>query len=178
MPMRGLVRVIARVALAVVPAVASAGAVLLAPGAAEAEENGASRTVTASDARKLRDTLEATYAEMRATSVRVRDQLRITRKRGSAQQVLCVDEALRRADVALRHARALGDDLLAADARGDAASVRLARGQLEELRALTRFANAQATKCSPGTAASRLAIIPADTTTVTVDVDPRIPRVE
>ncbi len=184
----GLARAIDRAALAIALATSS-GAVVLAPVDAHAEETAASSGAALSasarapdsttDVRGVRSFLDATYAEMRATSVRVRDQLRATRRRGTRSQVLCVDEALSRADVALRHARALGDELLAAVGRGDLESARSARSQLEELRSLTRFAGAQATKCTPATAsASALSLLGTNTVTVKVDVDPHIARVD
>ena len=114
---------------------------------------------------------------MRGASVRVRDQLRVTRRRGTRAQITCVDEALSRTDVALRHARVLGDEILGAYGRGDGEAGRAARGRLAELRALQRFASVQATKCTPSASQNvQLALV--DTTTLTVTVDPRIPRVD
>jgi len=169
----GLARAIGRAALAIALATSS-GAVVLAPVVARADEPTATN-----DPRAARASLNAIYAEMRMTSVRVREQLRVVRRRGTRSQVLCVDEALSRADVALRRARTLGDELLEAYGRGDLASVRSARGQLEELRSLTRFAGAQATKCTPvGASTSAINLLRTNTVTVKVDVDPNIARVD
>jgi len=184
----GLARAIGRAAFAIALATAS-GAVVLAPAVARADEAAASSVAMSGAARAVdsthdvpgaRASLNAIYAEMRTTSVRVREQLRVVRRRGTRSQVLCVDEALSRADVALRHARTLGDELLEAYARGDLASARSARGQLEELRSLTRFASAQATKCTPvsSASASAIALLQTNTVTVKVDVDPHIARVD
>jgi hypothetical protein len=169
----GLARAIGRAAFAIALATAS-GAVVLAPVVARADEPTATNDVHAA-----RASLNAIYVEMRTTSVRVRDQLRVVRRRGTRSQVLCVDEALSRADVALRHARTLGDELLEAYARGDLASARSTRGQIEELRSLTRFASMQATKCTPaGASASAINLPRTNTVTVKVDVDPNIARVD
>ena len=181
----GLARVLARAALAFVAATAGVGALVSEPADARADDAAApSVALEGSGVRGVRAVLEGAFAEMRVTSLRVRDQLRLTRKRGTRRQVMCVDEALSRADVGLRHARALGDEMLAAHARGDVDSVRLALGQLEELRSLTRFASEQATKCAPGGitgtsgVAAAVATSAPSVTTVRMDVDPRIPRVD
>ena len=177
----GLACAITRAALVIALATTTA-VVVLAPVEARADEPAGPSAKR--DVHEARAFLDATYGEMRMTSVRVRDQLRVTRRRGTPRQVICVDEALSRADVGLRHARALGDELLAAHARGDADSVRLLRRQLEELRLLTRFAGEQATKCAPtAVGASSAAALPVATsgpavTTVRMDVDPRIPRID
>jgi hypothetical protein len=134
-------------------------------------------TGEAREAREARRELEGALAEMRGVSVRVRDQLRLTRKRGTKAQITCVDEALSRADVALRHARGLGDEILGAYARGEEEAARAARGRLAELRTLQRFASVEATKCTPS-ASLPIQLVLVETTTVTMAVDPRIPRVE
>ena len=167
---------LARVVIA--PALAMACALLLVPVAARADEAVASPSRSAAgEVYEARVELETTLAEMRVTSLRVRDQLRLTRKRGTKDQVRCVDEALSRADVALRRARSLGDEIFTAYGRGDGDAARAGRGRLGELRALQRFASLQATKCTP-TASQPLNVIAVNTTTVKVDVDPRIPRVD
>jgi hypothetical protein len=176
----GLARVVFRVVNA--PAFAIASALLFVPVVARADEGAASPVHAAalcevSEAREARTQIETTLAEMRVTALRVRDQLRLTRKRGTTQQVTCVDEALSRADVALRHARGLGDEILTAYGRGDGETARAARRRLAELRGLQRFASLQATKCTPS-ASPPINLVLTNTTTVKVDVDSRIPRVD
>ena len=170
----GLARVVIAPALAcallVLPAVAGADAAAVSPARAVA-------TGEVSEAREARTQIESTLAEMRVASLRVRDHLRLTRKRGTKQQVACVDEALSRADVALRRARVLGDEILAAYARGDRDTARAARGRLAELRDLERFASRQATKCTTTTAPA-VQLMRTNTVTVKVDVDPNIARVD
>jgi hypothetical protein len=137
----------------------------------------ATQVAASGDAREARRELEGTLAEMLGASVRVRDQLRLTRRRGTKAQVACVDEALSRADVALRHARVLGDEVLVDYARGDGEAARAARGRLAELRTSQRFASVQATTCTPSPSQA-IQLVLVDTTTLTVTVDPRIPRVD
>lgn len=161
-------------------ALAFAGALSLLPGVGRADEAEASsvRAGSSGELGEAQTQIDTTLAEMRVASLRVRDQLRLTRKRGTKQQVTCVDEALSRADVALRHARALADEILEAFARGDGDAARSARGQLGELRAVQRFASVQATKCTPRPTAPPVTLVSTNVTTVKVDVDPRIPRVD
>ncbi len=121
--------------------------------------------------------IETTLAQMRAGSIHVRDQLRLTRKRGTKAQVVCVDEALSRSDVALRHGRALGDEILAAYARNDPDGAHAGRARLVELHEAQRAASKQAAKCTP-TALPALPLASTSTTTVRVDIDPNIPRVD
>jgi len=176
----GLARVVLRVVNA--PAFAIASALVFVPVVARGDEGAASPVHAAAfgeatETREARTQIATTLAEMRVASLRVRDQLRLTRKRGTKQQVACVDEALSRADVALRHARGLGDEILTAYGRDDRDTARAARGRLAELRELQRFASLQATKCTPS-ASPPVNLVLVDTTTVKVDVDPRIPRVD
>lgn len=172
---------LARVVVCVVnaPAFAIAGALLIVPVVARADDAAASPAHSAAfgEVAEARAQIETTLAEMRVASLRVRDQLRLTRKRGTKPQVTCVDEALSRADVALRHARGLGDEILTAYGRGDGDAARAARGRLGELRELQRFASLQATKCTPS-AAPPVNLVLTNTTTVKVDIDPRIPRLD
>ncbi|MEA2748574.1 MAG: hypothetical protein QOI41_2717, partial [Myxococcales bacterium] len=130
-----------------------------------------------SEIREARTQIEATLSQMRTRSLHVRDELRLTRKRGTKAQVVCVDEGLSRSDVALRRARELGDEILAAYTRGDGDSARAARGRLEELDEAQRLAGADAYRCTPKPIASSQLVLP-NTTTVKVDIDPRIPRVD
>ena len=163
----------------VVNAFAFAGALLIVPVVARADDGAASpsRPAASGELGEAHVQIDTTLAEMRVTSLRVRDQLRLTRRRGTKQQVACVDEALSRADVALRRARALGDEIFAAYGRGDGDGARAARGRLGELRELQRFASLQATKCTPSVP-QVVNLVSTNTTTVTVDIDPRIPRVD
>jgi hypothetical protein len=130
----------------------------------------------ASELRDVRLRIELTLSQMRARSLHVRDELRLTRKRGTKAQVTCVDEALSRSDVALRRARELGDEILAALTRGDGDAARAARGRLVELDGSQRVAGADAYRCTPKPLSpSQLTL--GNATTVKVDIDPRIPRI-
>ncbi|MDB4933985.1 MAG: hypothetical protein JWP87_957 [Labilithrix sp.] len=118
-----------------------------------------------------RTEIGTTLAQMRASSLRVRDHLRLTRKRGTRAQITCVDEALSRSDVALRRARDLADETLAAYGRNDFVAARLARHNLAELREAQRLTAIDATKCTP---APPPPIAIPQGTTVKLEVDPRI----
>jgi hypothetical protein len=96
-----------------------------------------------------RSQVDASVAQMRATSLRVREQLRTTRKRGTRLQITCVDEALSRADVALRRAREVGEEALAAYARNDVDAAHASLRRLAELTESQRLAAATATACAP-----------------------------
>jgi hypothetical protein len=141
-------------------------------------DDGAS-PVSAPAASELRDArlhIELTLSQMRARSLHVRDELRLTRKRGTKAQVTCVDEALSRSDVALRRARELGDEIVAALKRGDGDAARAARARLVELDESQRLAGADAYRCTPKPLSpAQLAL--GNATTVKVDIDPRIPRI-
>jgi hypothetical protein len=135
----------------------------------------APRTARADDAAELnvRDAqreVDATAAQMRAVSQRVREDLRATRKRGTPKQIACVDEALSRSDVALRRAREAGAALLAAYQRSDLDAARVARQRLAELREAQRLAAREGAACS----APFVSVARVSSTTVTVAVDPRI----
>jgi hypothetical protein len=162
----------------IAPLLALASAALSLSAVARADEGAAPvSSVTASQLRDARVQIDLTISQMRARSLHVRDQLRSTRKRGTKAQVTCVDEALSRSDVALRRARELGDEILAALARGDGDSARGARGRLVELDESQRVAAADAYRCTPKPLSpSQLAL--GNATTVKVEVDPRIPRID
>ena len=123
----------------------------------------------ATEVTEARAQIDATVAQMRATSLRVRDDLRIARRRGTRQQIACVDEALSRADVAVRRGRELGDEVLTAYARGDADGARAARRRLVELREAQRLAAADGSACAP-----RPTLVATSGVTVKLDVDPKI----
>jgi len=139
---------------------------------ASADLPAASEVVPAGEVAQARSEIEATLLQMKAVSLRVRDELRVTRKRGTTRQIVCVDQALSRADVATRRVRETGDDLLAAYGRGELEVARAARRRLLELRESQRIAAREGASCSAaGAPAARLS-----PTTVKVDVDPRIPQ--
>jgi hypothetical protein len=127
--------------------------------------------VAAAEGDEARRHIETTLAHMRATSLRVRDDLRATRRRGTKRQLTCVDEALSRADVALRRARELGDEILAAYGRDDVDAARGARRRLAELHEAQRQAAMTAASCAPQPRAPALA---SATTTVKLQIDPNI----
>jgi hypothetical protein len=123
---------------------------------------------------EARAQVEATIAQMRATSLRVRDQLRTTRRRGTKQQITCVDEALSRSDVALRRAREMGDEALAAYAHGDVPAARAARSRLVEIKEAQRVAAAAGSSCA-ARPANALAFAQNGVTTVKLEVDATLP---
>ncbi len=178
--MRGLVSSRSFPGVLVLLAIAFVGSVARADNSAESPESAGApapaapaisvEAVTAREVREARQSVEGAITQMRATSLRVRDQLRITRRRGSAQQVGCVDQALSRSDASVRRARELGDDVLAAYARGDATSARAQMHRLGELRVAQRLASADANACTPG------AVVVPSGTTVKLEIDPQIPR--
>lgn len=141
----------ARVVIAPVASMlAIASVVLLLSAVARADDGAASASsVAVGKLREARTHIELTLSQMRARSLHVRDELRLTRRRGTKAQVTCVDEALSRSDVALRHARELGDEILAVLARGDGDAARAARGRLAELDESQRVAGADAYRCTP-----------------------------
>lgn len=151
-------------------------ALVISAGVAHAETTSeASASREAREAREARQSIDAAITQMRATSLRVRDQLRITRRKGSTQQITCVDQALSRSDAAIRRARELGDDALAAYGRDDIAGARAQMHRLGELRVAQSVAARDASVCMPGAAAP--VITPQSGTTVKLEIDPRIPRV-
>ncbi len=130
----------------------------------------ASEAAPPSEVAQARQEIDATLAQMRAVSLRVRDDLRVTRRRGTKMQIICVDQALSRADVATRRARDAGDEMLAAYGRGDLDVARAARRRLGEIRESQRLAARDGASCS----ASLQQGVRLTPTTVKVDVDPRI----
>jgi hypothetical protein len=125
-----------------------------------------------SEMAEARREIDSTLVQMRAISLHVRDDLRITRRRGTKVQIACVDDALSRADVATRRAKETGDETLTAYGRGELEIARAARRRLVEIRESQRIAARDGASCS----AARTPPSEASATTVKVDVDPRIPR--
>lgn len=157
-----------RTAIAVL---AIASVLVVTPSAARADE-GSSETERAS----ARAQIDAALVQMRATSGRVRDQLRTTRKRGNSRQITCVDEALSRSDVALRHARDVGSDVLAAYARDDVETARAALRRLAELKEAQRLAAVSASSCAPAQVALATPSNATNATTVKLEISPTIAR--
>lgn len=122
---------------------------------------------------EARRQIEATLAQMRAVSRRVRAELRVTRRRGTTRQITCVDEALSRSNAALRRGRDLGVAIRAAYGREDLEAARGGRRRLVELSAYQRQAATSGAACSP----QRDGHVVTDATTVELWVDPRIVRV-
>jgi hypothetical protein len=120
-----------------------------------------------------RQAIDLTVSQMRATSLRVREQLRTTRKRGTRAQIACVDQALSRTDVGVRRARDTGDEVLAAYARNDLATARMLRGRLSELRVAQGQAAVEGASCTPN-AAPVLPAAVSNQTTVKLEIDPKI----
>lgn len=135
-----------------------------------ADEN-AKQAPPAEEVKAARAEIDSVLGEMRATSRRVRDQLRATRLRGTREQITCVDEALSRADVAVRTAKEAGDAALRSYAANDVASARDSLRKMKEWRQAQRIAARDGSSCSVG------AIAVKSGTTVTMSVDPNIPRV-
>lgn len=154
-----------------VPAALALASVLLSISVNARADQAAPPPVPSREVADARAQIEATLAQMRATSLRVRDQLRATRKHGSKPQITCVDESLSRSDVSLRRARDLGDDILAAYGRADVDAARATRHRLAELREYQRQIALTATSCTP-----RPIPLPAShETTVSLHIDPNIP---
>jgi hypothetical protein len=162
-----------RIAIA---AFAIASALSFVPSVARADQvTGPASVAPAAQAEvvEARAQIEATVAQMRATTLRVRDQLRTTRTRGTKQQITCVDEALSRSDVALRRARETGDEALAAYMRGDVPTARSARARLVEIKEAQRLAATEGAACTPRPTA--VALAQPGVTTVKLEVDARLP---
>jgi hypothetical protein len=152
-------------------AVLAVASILVAtPTAARADEGSTQAEFAAARAQ-----IDAALVQMRATSGRVRDQLRTTRKRGTSRQITCVDEALSRSDVALRRARELGGDVLAAYARDDVETARATLRRLAELKEAQRLAAASASSCAPARVAQ---VTPSTATTVKLEISPTIARAQ
>ena len=122
------------------------------------------------EVKEAREQIEVTLVGMRALSLRVRDDLRLARRRGTKVQIACVDQALSRADVATRRARETGAEILAAYQRGDVERARAARRRILELKAFQARAGRDGAAC----AAALGPVAQTARTTVTVLVDPRI----
>lgn len=122
------------------------------------------------EAAGARAEIDSTLAVMHGVSHHVRDQLRLTRKRGTATQITCVDEALSRSDVAVRRAKDAGDDALAAYARGDVENARALRRRVDELRDVQRSAARDGAACTPSPPRAARSV-----TTVKVVIDSTIP---
>ena len=133
---------------------------------ARAEESPGSNEVVAA-----RSQVEAALVQMRATSLRVREQLRTARRRGTLPQITCVDDALSRSDVALRRARELGDEATAAYGRGEVGEARAVLRRLAERKEMQRVAAATATSCTPSTV---VLSTPTNTTTVRLEISKAI----
>jgi hypothetical protein len=118
--------------------------------------------------------VDRTIGRMRETSRSVRELLRTARKRGTKQQVACVDEALSRVDVAARAAREQALELRAAEQRADGDGAHAARQQIARLAEAVRLASAGARKCMPPPAPPPKVLLG---TVVKVSVDPSIPPV-
>ena len=127
----------------------------------------------AEEVKAARAEIDSVLGEMRATSQRVRDQLRATRLRGSREQITCVNESLSRSDVAIRTAKESADTSLRAYADGDLWVARDSRRKMREWRDAQRLAARDGFSCS----ASALPV-KSGTTTVTMTVDPKVPRVD
>jgi hypothetical protein len=134
----------------------------------------AEEPASAVEVRGARAEIEATVAQMGSVALRVRDQLRAARRRGKKSQIACVDEALSRADVAVRRARTAGDEALAAYGRSDVPAARDSLRLLREIKESQRIA-AEGVKCAaPPPRVARAAIVP-NVTTVKLEIDPKIP---
>lgn len=148
----------------------SAVACILHTSSARADEN-AKQAPPAEEVKAARAEIDAVLGEMHGMSRRVRDQLRATRLRGSRDQITCVDEALSRTDVALRNAKEMATVALHAYAENDVEAARDARRKMKEWREGQRVASRDGSACAVG------AIAVKSGTTVTMTVDPKIPRV-
>lgn len=154
---------------AAVAALAVASALVFATVTARADEPSAVE-LNEHELGDARADIDATMAQMRAVSVRVRDQLRTTRKRGTKAQIVCVDRALSRSDVALRRAREASNEVLGAYARGEVEGARAGRRRLAEIRHTQTLAANEGASCAP----PPLQIAKSGSTTVKLEIDPKI----
>jgi len=122
---------------------------------------------------QARAQIDATVDQMRAIAVRVRDELRTARKRGTRAQIACANQSLSRADVAVRRARETGDEALALYAKGEVERARAARRRLAELREAQRLAAAESTSCAPP-----VVVATSGVTTVQMQVDAQVPAAQ
>lgn len=157
-----------------VAAFAIASALVFVPATVRADQvTGSAAVVPASSQAEIgeaRAQIDATLAQMRAISLRVREQLRTTRRRGTKHQITCVDEALSRSDVALRRARETGGEELAAYARSDTDAAHAAHRRLGEIHEAQRVAASEGSSCAPGP----VQLTTNGVTTVRLDIDPRV----
>jgi hypothetical protein len=123
------------------------------------------------EAARARGEIESTIAAMRGRAQWVRSLLRDARRRGTPAQIACLDDALSRADVAVRRAREHGDASLAAYAEGNVVAAREQCTHVALHRLAQEIAARDALACAPPQRAS-------STTTVKVDVDPKIPKTD
>ncbi|MBS2014375.1 MAG: hypothetical protein JST00_15920 [Deltaproteobacteria bacterium] len=121
--------------------------------------------------KQARAEIDAVLGEMRATSQRLREQLRAARQKGTRAQITCVDESLSRVDVALRTAKDAAGTSLRAYADKDVWSARDARRRMVEWRDAARIAAREGSSCAVSSIALKSG------TTVTMSVDPKIPKV-
>jgi hypothetical protein len=131
------------------------------------------RDPSVDEATRARTEINGTLERMASASQRVRDLLRVARKRGTKAQVACVDEALSRSDVARRAARMEGLEAIGAYARSELETARAARARVAELDAVQRIAERDGGKCFPPPVVPH---IPPGTI-VSVTVDKAIPDV-
>ncbi len=149
---------------------ALASAAVFASTSAWGEEGSVANEVAAT-----RFQVDAALVQMRATSFRVREQLRTARKGGTAPQISCVDEALSRSDVAIRRARELGGEAVAASGRGEVDEARAILRRLAETKEIQRVAAATATSCAPHAV---VLLTPTHTTTVRLEISKTIAPVQ
>ncbi|HEY8076874.1 MAG TPA: hypothetical protein VIF62_22260 [Labilithrix sp.] len=143
--------------------VALAAASILVVASARADEP------AGSEASHAHADMDVAVATMRTRAKDVQERLRLARRRGSATEIACLDAALSRADVAVRRARDEEALSIAAYASGDIALARLGARHVFEI------ANAQSFVARDALACGAARIEPG--TRVSVDVDPRIPRI-
>src|SRR3954469_5262763 len=101
------------------------------------------------EATRARGEIESTIAVMAGRAQWVRSLLRDARRRGTPAQIACLDEALSRADVAVRRAREHADASLAAYGDGNVEAARQQRMHVVEHRLAQEVAARDALACSP-----------------------------
>jgi hypothetical protein len=105
------------------------------------------------------------------------EALVLARMRRRADETRCTNDALSRADVALRGAREDSAAMATHFASGELQAARAALTRIRQRTGWSREAALASVDCSPATSAW-IARGPLDATTVTVTVDPNVPRVE
>jgi hypothetical protein len=141
-------------------------------GVASADEgNAGAERVEAGEAHASHDQAVSAIATMERSSDRVRTLLRRARQSSPERTIACLNEGLSQVDVAVRSARERNQSMTQAYARGDAGIARRELAQIAWQKVHVRDLEASSESClDPRFFRAK------EGTTVTVIVDPMIPR--